>query len=391
VQKSGYLVLADGSVFRGSCLFEGTEIVAGELVFSTSTSGYVEVLTDPSYYGQIVVLANPEIGNYGVNHQDFQSDSIKVKALVVRNLSRCASSFRSEMTLADWLLREQVPLIYGLDTRALISHIRDNGVMNAVLASDHDVAALLKMARETSRDPHTRLSSFVCVDKPQVYDSYLLDINGRIIPPILAEKKRVVVLDFGVKLAILRYLSHFGCELTLVPGDATPEEIWQLQPDGLFLSNGPGDPQTEKIAVNTTRALLGKLPIFGVCLGHQILGQALGLSTYKLKFGHRGSNQAVRSESGIITTAQNHGYAISDPSALTNVSEDINISDGTNEGLDLPHLFVFSVQFHPEGAPGPHDSLIYFEKFMSYMAQWKKLRNTGGYLSAHSQEAAALE
>lgn len=382
MQKGGRLVLTDGSVFCGNYLAEESKIITGEVVFSTAMCGYTEVLTDPSYFGQIVVLANPEIGNYGVNADDFQSDGIKVKALVVRNLSFYASSFRAQMTLFDWLLREQIPVLFGIDTRALISHLREMGsMMAAISSSSHSIEDLAKAAQLAIPLETQKLTNLVSVKQPQTIKFNLLTINGQAILPESANKYRVVVLDFGVKRAILRYLCHVGAELILISPEALAEEIWSLQPDGLFLSNGPGDPKLEKTAITTVRSLLGKLPIFGVCLGHQIFCQALGFSTYKLKYGHRGSNQPVKSNSGIMITAQNHGYVVSShPENMADIKIDCNISDGTNEGVDLVHLFAFSVQFHPEGAPGPHDSVFYFQKFMTYIGEWKKSQKLNGYL-----------
>lgn len=374
MQKRGRLILSDGLEIQGSCLYEGEAIVQGECVFSTSTTGYTEILTDPSFYGQIVVLAYPEVGNYGVNLNDFQSNSIKVRGLVVRNLSSCTSSFRAHMTLADFLLREQIPILYGVDTRALIGHLRDHGSKMAVLTKDvrADSRALLAHARALRPLEDERISDAVCVTHAQQVTPSNYDLEGRLLPDVAHAKVHVVAIDFGIKTSIVRYLHNYGARVTLVPNDTSAEEIWAHRPDGLFLSNGPGDPMKETQAVATVRSLLGKLPIFGVCMGHQILAQALGHATYKMKFGHRGSNQAVRRYDGsIITTAQNHGFAVTLNPSATNIREECNICDGTNEGLDVANLHAFSVQFHPEGAPGPLDSLFYFEKFMRLMDECK--------------------
>jgi carbamoyl-phosphate synthase small subunit len=372
--KVTHIALADGLVFSGHGLIERDDIVTGELVFSTSMCGYTELLTDPSYYGQIVVMANPEIGNYGVNFDDFQSDGIKIKALVVRQLSACASSHRADLTLRDWLIREHIPVIFGVDTRALIAHIREKGAMMAAVASNRALAIgqLVDKAKMAEPMSGTRLSKFVSVKKPERVDD-----NSACVSPLF----HVVVMDFGVKRSIVRYLSQEGARVTLMPGNSSPEEIWAQGPDGLFLSNGPGDPETEQDAVATVRSLLGKLPIFGVCLGHQILAQALGHATYKLKFGHRGSNQAVKCGDGrLITTAQNHGFAVF-LGAEDRLSNACNISDGTNEGIAAQDLWAFSVQFHPEGAPGPLDATFYFKNFFAMMALWKN-RLQGGDVSA---------
>lgn len=369
MKKAGHLVLADGTVFPGIVMGNAS---VGEVVFSTATTGYTEILSDPSFYGQIVVLANPEIGNYGVNSDDFQSDGIKVKALVVKNLSSRASSFRSQMTLTDWLMRENVPVIKGVDTRALIAHIREHGSMMAVLAHSEELSlseSLMK-AQNAPSMANKRLSHLVSVKEAKIADDMLCTIEGANIEP-LESRFRVVALDFGIKKELIRFLRHVGCSVILMPPDSRIEDIWQHQPDGVFLSNGPGDPSTEISAVQTVRGILGKVPVFGVCLGHQILAQALGMSTYKLKFGHRGSNQPVKNQDGSIwMTAQNHGFAVS-PNSME-ISADSNLSDGSNEGIDFPELGAFSVQFHPEGAPGPKDAKNCFEKFTNYMDEWKK-------------------
>lgn len=363
-----HLGLADGFLFSGQSLFRTNNVVVGELVFSTATCGYTEILTDPSYVGQIVVLANPEIGNYGVSFADFQSPDIKVKGLVVRQLSMSASSWRSDLTLRDWLMRENVPTIVGVDTRALIAHIREQGAMMAAMAPAHDISMeqTLNLARSAEPMAGQRLSHLVSVQKPKHIK------NDLVSTPL-----HVVVLDFGIKQAIIDNLMRLGANLTLLPGQSTCEEILSKGPDGLFLSNGPGDPKTENLAVQTVRTLLGKIPIFGVCLGHQILAQALGNTTFKLKYGHRGSNQAVRCRDGaLITTAQNHGFAV-------DISPDdrrifaTNISDGTNEGIYAPDLMAFSVQFHPEGAPGPLDGAFYFQQFIEIMLHIKAVRASG--------------
>lgn len=345
--KNGNLVLADGRTFSGTLV--GDKEVVGELVFSTATTGYVEILTDPSYFGQIVVLANPEIGNYGVNLGDFQSKSIMAKALVIRNLSITTSSYRSQLSLKDWLMRENVPLFYGIDTRALIIHLREKGAMMAALGSE--VKSLYAQASNAAIMDGQNLSSEV-------------GVKNSVEIPNEKSSFHVVVMDFGIKKALLNCLGKIA-KVTVVPANISLEQIWALKPTGLFLSNGPGDPKTETKAVSTVKTLLGKIPIFGVCLGHQILAQALGQKTYKLKFGHRGSNHGVKvAKEKVIITAQNHGFAVDSPGFL-------NVFDETNEGLERPDLKAFSVQFHPEGAPGPLDGTFYFDQFESYMRDWQ--------------------
>jgi carbamoyl-phosphate synthase small subunit len=353
VKGTGRLVLADGTVYEGSSLMMSEGIVTGEVVFSTAMTGYTEILTDPSYYGQIVVLANPEIGNYGVSSLDFQSTGIKVRALVVRNLAFCSSSHRAQWSLPDFLLREQIPVIFDIDTRALISHIRQAGAIMGALSENAQTSPqeLLLLAKAASPMVGQRYSAEVAV--------------RRILRCGWKGTFHVVVLDFGVKTAIIDCLRAINAEVTLMPGDSSPEEIWALKPDGVLLSNG-------------------KIPIFGICLGHQILAQALGYETYKLKFGHRGSNHPVKiGETSVITTAQNHGFAVSIDS-VDSINIGTNVTDNSNESLEIMNLYAFSVQFHPEGAPGPQDALMFFEKFKSLMRSWKKSHTVSSYASAIS-------
>jgi carbamoyl-phosphate synthase small subunit len=349
------LVLSDGQVFIGRCLKENP-MVSGEIVFSTSSLGYTEILTDPSFYGQIVVLANPEIGNYGVNLDDIQSENITINGLVVRQLSLSFSSYRSHLTLRDWLLRQGIPVIFNVDTRAIISHIRDKGTMMASISCDQSIISILRHTEHLSSINNKRLTLCVSVPKP--------------IKVVFGSGYHIVILDFGVKKSIIKNLAHLGASVTLLPCDSSVEEIFEYKPDGLLLSNGPGDPKLESQAIDTVSSILGKIPIFGICLGHQILALALGFDTYKLPFGHRGSNQAVIDKYGIKTTAQNHGFAAfllsDDPVSMCS-----NVSDNTNEGLFIPDKFALSVQFHPEGAPGPRDAILYFKQFFDLIDSFK--------------------
>ncbi len=386
MKKSGHLVLADSTVFPGT-ISGLSATVCGELVFSTASTGYSEILSDPSFYGQIVVLANPEIGNYVVNLDDLQSAGIKVRALVVKNLSTRASSFRSNLTLYDWLMREQIPLMWGIDTRALIARIRDHGAMMAVLGTNESSSpqTLFKEAHSLPSMTDARLSVMVAVREMAMVHEELHYPDGRSVEAF-PKRFRVVAIDFGIKRELIRYLNHVGCQVILMPPDSKAEEIWAHKPDGVFLSNGPGDPKTEKTAIHTVRNLLAKVPIFGVCLGHQILAQALGMPTYKLKFGHRGSNQPVKLDNGRIwMTAQNHGFAVGIDPSLWDMRADTNLSDQSNEGIDLPELSAFSVQFHPEGAPGPKDAMNCFEKFTNYMDEWKKKLQSSSCLTAKTK------
>jgi len=354
------LVLSDGMVFTSKCLNE-TPIVSGEIVFSTSMFGYTEILTDPSFYGQIVVLANPEIGNYGVNFDDAQSENITVCGLVIRQLSLSCSSYRSQLTLQDWLLRQGIPVIFNVDTRAIISHIRDKGTMMASISCDPSIISILRHTEALSSINEKRLTLNVTVPKP--------------IKVAFGSGYHIVILDFGTKKSIIRDLKNLGASVTLLPCDSSVEEIFEHEPDGLLLSNGPGDPKLESHAIDTVSSILGKIPIFGICLGHQILALALGFDTYKLPFGHRGSNQPVIDQSGIKTTAQNHGYAVSLPFNASSVNMCINVSDNTNEGLFAPDKFALSVQFHPEGAPGPRDANSYFNRFLDLIDVFKSKKS----------------
>lgn len=350
----GYLVLADGHVFAGELINAPRAPWVGELVFSTAMTGYTEILSDPSFFNQIVILTSAEIGNYGVSVDDFQSNNIMAKALVVRNLSEHSYSWRQNLSLHQWLRDENKCVLTSVDTRALVSHLRSQGAMMAAIGGEHlSVKELYKAAVTAPSMAGQHLSSFVSVSKPEPFLE-----QG----PTSAARYRVLVMDFGVKRGILRALKHHGALITVVPNNLSAEEILALNPDGLCLSNGPGDPRTEIEAVKAVADLIGKLPIFGICLGHQILAQALGLSTYKLKCGHRGSNQPILKIDGrVIMSAQNHGFAVQDEKI--NMPCDLNLMDRTNEGLDLPYSQVLSVQFHPEGAPGPKDADHYFQMF----------------------------
>ncbi len=365
------LMLSDGRMFRGETLSDFSQAITGEVVFATAMTGYVEVLSDPSYFGQIIVFSNPHIGNYGVCSTDMQSGQIRVKGVVVRHLSKWSANYRSQLTLMDWLMKENVPVIFGVDTRAIICHVRDFGSPMGTMGVDsrYTPHELLHLAKAAPTMGGQRLSHQVATESVvNVQEAPRLKSNT-------TQNKspfRVVVMDFGVKREILRFLSSMHHEVKLVPPSASADEIWQLKPDGLVLSNGPGDPSSEKYAIKTVKSFLGKMPIFGICLGHQILSLALGLSTYKLKFGHRGSNHAVRTASGsVLTTAQNHGFAVACDQPISGVEFDVNASDQSIEGFHIKDMAVISVQFHPEASPGPHDSVHYFDSFSNMIVEWK--------------------
>jgi carbamoyl-phosphate synthase small subunit len=362
-----HLVLADGTVFPGEPYgARGTTV--GEAVFTTTMTGYQEVLTDPSYTGQIVTMTAPEIGNVGVNAIDAESVDGRphVAGFVLRDASPIASSWRSEKTLDAYLAESGVVAISGVDTRRLTRHLRDHGSQNAAIGPE-PIPALLDKARAAPDMSGLDLVKLVTPKTPYAFS------EGRgawTIGEPRKPKHNVVAIDYGVKKNILRCLVDAGCKVTVVPAATTAAEILAQRPDGIFLSNGPGDPAAVGYAVETIRGLLGKKPVFGICLGHQLLALALGGKTYKLKFGHRGANQPVKdlATGRIEITTQNHGFCVdlaSLPSSV--VSTHVHLNDGTSEGLAANDLSAFSVQYHPEAAAGPHDALYLFDRFTGAM------------------------
>jgi len=357
------LALEDGRVFHGKG-FGASGHTTGEVVFNTSMTGYQEVLTDPSYAGQIVVMTYPLIGNYGVNSEDVQSRRPFVEGFVVREVSALASNWRSEGTLEDYLRDNNIIGISEIDTRALVRHIRTRGALRGCIAtgelSEQEAVDLaLKSPSMSGQDLASRVT---CESK----------FEWQVINPSAAKPKfHVVAFDFGVKYDILRQLAESGCRVTVVPAHTSAEDALALNPDGIFLSNGPGDPEPLTDVVDNLKKLIGKRPIFGICLGHQLLGLAFGGKTFKLKFGHRGGNQPVLNvKTGKVEiTSQNHGFAV-DADSITDPDIEIthlNLNDNTNEGLRHKKLPVFSVQYHPEAAPGPHDASYLFKDFIEAM------------------------
>src|SRR5438067_44660 len=363
------LALEDGTVYTGRAFGAPGEKV-GEVVFNTSMTGYQEVLTDPSYKGQIVTMTYPLIGNYGTTAEDQESIAVQVEGFVVRELTRVPSNFRSHRDLDTYLRASDVTGIEGIDTRALVRRLRVRGAMNGVLSTaDLDDASLVAKARAFPGMIGRDLVSEVVPDRSFEWKQGFCQLAEHVLPRHPPEK-RVVAIDYGMKWNILRCLTQVGCQVTVVPGTATAEEVLRHDPDGVFLSNGPGDPAAVGYAIEAVRGLIGKKPVFGICLGHQLLGLAFGAKTFKLKFGHRGANQPVlNSRTGQVEiTTQNHGFAV-DPSTLPPDVEPthVNLNDRTLEGLRHKELPVFGVQYHPEAAAGPHDSSYLFEEFYRLM------------------------
>jgi len=363
------LALEDGTVFTGRG-FGATGEKTGEVVFNTSMTGYQEILTDPSYKGQIVTMTYPLIGNYGTTPDDAESKGVQVEGFIVRELTPLASNYRSERELDAYLKDAGVLGVEGFDTRALVRHIRTRGAMTGVLSTaDLDHASLVHKARTAPPMLGRDLVKEVVPDRAFQWEKGFGDLAQHVMP-LRPASKHVVAIDYGMKWNILRCLVQVGCKVTVVPGTWSAEKVLEYRPDGVFLSNGPGDPAALGYAVDAVKGLLGKVPVFGICLGHQLLGQALGASTFKLKFGHRGANQPVFNalNKTVEITTQNHGFAV-DSSKMPKDTEvtHTNLNDQTCEGLRHTKLPAFSVQYHPESAAGPHDSTYLFQQFRDMM------------------------
>jgi carbamoyl-phosphate synthase small subunit len=386
------LALEDGRIFRGHGYGSPGEC-QGEVVFNTSLTGYQEIATDPSYAGQIVVLTNPQIGNYGTNQADNESAKPYIEGLIVREFSPISSNWRSEQVTDEYMERYSVPVLAEIDTRALVRHLRTHGVMRGVISTDvSNPDALVAKARAIRKMDGTDLARVVSTKSIYTFDE--ADTRNQTGDSLLAQNAgcpihdaasprhgweisnlHVVAYDFGMKLNILRMLTRQGCRVTVVPAETTAKDVLDLKPDGVFLSNGPGDPEPVDYAVKAIQNMMGRVPIFGICLGHQLCGLALGGKTYKLKFGHHGGNHPVRNNTTgkVEITAHNHNFAVDPDSINANEVEltHVDLNDQTLEGLRHKTLPLFSVQYHPEAAPGPHDSHYLFHDFRKMMEEWK--------------------
>jgi carbamoyl-phosphate synthase small subunit len=369
------LLLEDGTVFEGRS-FGATGIATGEVVFNTSMTGYQEITTDPSYYEQILTMTYPMIGNYGTNTLDWESRKVFCSGFIVKENCPLPSNWRNEKTFSDYLKENKVVGLEGIDTRKLVRHIRNEGAMRGIISSSEmNIEKLKKQLQQYPGLVGRDIVKQVTFGKSYAWDKGVVDvIADKELKP--AKKYKVVALDYGIKENILRLLVSNGCKVQVMPADATAKEILAKKPDGIFLSNGPGDPAAVTYAINTIRDLLGKVPIFGICLGNQLLGLALGGKTYKLKFGHRGANHPVKNlDTGAIEiTSQNHGFCVDIDSLVGKNVEltHINLNDNTLEGLRCKKLKAFSVQYHPEASPGPHDSQYLFNQFTDWMDKNKK-------------------
>ena len=372
------LALEDGRTFTCRS-FTGPGEATGEVVFNTSMTGYQEILTDPSYSGQMVVMTYPLIGNYGINPEDVESDRIQVAAFIIKEYQPYPSNYRSTASLADYLIDQNIMGVEGLDTRAITRHIRNAGAMRAVISTDDlSTDSLVKRDNENPQMAGLNLAKVVTTPQPFYWDNgkpHFFDPDRRPLDQAVWQhrgaKRSVVAFDFGIKFNILRQLEQAGFELVVVPSSTSAATIQAMAPDGIFLSNGPGDPEPVSDAIQTIQSLLDYRPIFGICLGHQLLGLALGARTFKLKFGHRGANQPVKNfRSGKVEiTSQNHGFAVDPQSLQENDVEitHINLNDNTLEGFRHRKYPIFSVQYHPEASPGPHDARYLFDEFKELM------------------------
>ena len=361
--KAAVLLLQDGRFFYGKSFGALGETI-GEVCFNTGMTGYQEILTDPSYCRQIVTMTSPHIGNYGVNPDDVESDRIQVSGFVIKEETEIPSNWRATQSIGTYLQEQKIVGIQGIDTRALTRHIRNHGAMNGIISTiDSDLDSLKLKLNKAPSMAGLDLAKEVTCD-----DSYAWPSNRSV-------KYKIAAIDFGIKYNILRLLGSHGCDVTVYPAQTSADEILDFEPDGVFLSNGPGDPAEVTYGIATVKNLMGKKPIFGICLGHQILALALGAKTFKLKFGHRGINHPVKNleTDTVEITSQNHGFAVDLETLPKNViSTHVNLNDSTSEGIRCSDFPAFSVQYHPESSPGPHDSRYLFQQFIDMMKNAEK-------------------
>ena len=372
-KKDAKLILQNGSVFKGFS-FGAKGQALGEVVFNTGMTGYQEVMTDPSYFGQLLTFTYPEIGNTGINYEDSESLDNLVKGIIVRNYSNNTSNWRSRISLNEWMLKNNVIGLYGIDTRALVKILRKNGSMNGIITTDElTFDECMNLIDKSPKMSGLNLSEKVSTKKRYIWSETSKSNFDIRLQKSISKKLKVVAIDFGIKKSILqRFISH-GCEVVVLPASSTFQEVLSENPNGVFFSNGPGDPSAVKEGIQLAKSLMeiGTLPMFGICLGHQIFGLALGGQTYKLQFGHRGLNHPCGSENIVEITSQNHGFVIDGKS----LSQDkvqithLNLNDKTVAGLKVINKPIFSVQYHPEAGPGPHDSDYLFKKFVSLMLE----------------------
>ena len=372
--KSASLILSDGTFYEGIG-FGHTGTVFGEVVFNTGMTGYQEVLTDPSYSGQLITFTYPEIGNTGINLQDNESISPQVKGVVLRELSPRPSNWRSNESLESWLEKHNVVGILGIDTRSLVKRLRDSGSMNGVISNEDQFSPnqLFEKLLKVPSMEGLNLAKEVTTKFPYSWNSLCkVDFDQRILYKT-KKKYKVVAIDFGIKKSILERLSAYGCEIQILPAGSDISKVLEYSPDGVFLSNGPGDPAAVTEGISLTKDLIKQkdLPIFGICLGHQIIGLALGAKTFKLPYGHRGLNHPCGTKGKVEITSQNHGFAIEAASLPSNIAAvtHLNLNDKTVAGIELLHQPVFGVQYHPEASPGPHDADHHFSRFVALMEE----------------------
>ena len=372
-KKNAKLVLSNGITFSGYS-FGAKGSTVGEIVFNTGMTGYQEVITDPSYFGQILTFTYPEIGNTGINFEDSESE-FSIKGLIVRNYSNNNSNWRSKLNFNQWLIDNKIIGLYGVDTRALVKILRSHGSMNGLITTENnDLESCLEIISNAPNMKGLNLAKKVSTTKNYIFkETSITDFDVRKKSFNNVNKFKIVAIDFGIKKSILNRLVSYGCEVLVLPSNSSFDNVLSHEPDGIFFSNGPGDPSSVLDGINLAKLLInyGKIPMFGICLGHQIFGLALGGQTYKLTFGHRGLNHPCGIKNNIEITSQNHGFAI-DPNSLSNDLVEIthfNLNDKTVAGLKIINKPIFSVQYHPEAGPGPHDSDYLFKNFVSLMLE----------------------